>query len=453
MSDQGSGPSLNRVDGGTFTEDDPRWALALRVATSRQFTKAPQLHNILIYICQRALADPTTTIKEHEIGCNVLGRKTDFNPNEDNIVRVQISHLRKKLDEYFATDGRDEPLRIIVPKGSYVPRFTSTLAAVSQAEPPAPVKTSWANPDVARRHNSWIPALAISTCVLALTSLYLWLRPPASKTNSGARNSAPVTDPASQDPFWSRIFGAGEPAEIVVADSCLVVLQDVLHTDLSLDSYLSRGYPDELVNKVQDRDLRDALQLIASRQYTSLGDLNIASRLADLSRDFSSHRAQVRFARYMNIRDFKTHNLILIGSRRAVPWGQLFEAQLNFSLEEDVAKHHFHMRNKRPKPGEPATYFPVESGASSEAYADVAFLPNLGNTGSVLILSGLTMESSEAAGEFVAGKDFAVQLAKLLGPQAVRDRYFEIALKTRAVAGAARSSQIVAYRIIQPGAN
>jgi hypothetical protein len=102
---------------------DDRWSLVLRIAASHQFTRAAQLRDILIYICQRALTDPAASIKEYEIGCNVLGRKPDFNPNEDNIVRVQISHLRKKLDEYFAEDGKDEPVQITVPKGAYVPRF------------------------------------------------------------------------------------------------------------------------------------------------------------------------------------------------------------------------------------------------------------------------------------------------------------------------------------------
>src|ERR1019366_10373764 len=115
--------ALNHADPPRLAEHDGRWPLVLRIAASRQFTKAPQLQDILIYICRRALTDPAASIKEYEIGCNALGRKQDFNPNEDNIVRVQISHLRKKLDEYFATDGKDEPLLITVPKGAYVPRF------------------------------------------------------------------------------------------------------------------------------------------------------------------------------------------------------------------------------------------------------------------------------------------------------------------------------------------
>ena len=440
--------ALNHADAPASVEKDDRWALVLRIAASRQFTKALQLHEILIYICQRALTDPAASIKEYEIGCNALGRKPDFNPNEDNIVRVQISHLRKKLDEYFATDGKDEPLLITVPKGAYVPRFEPRPEVVAVPDSP-PAKVDSAPPAAAGhpRPSPWILPLSISTCVLAIACLYMVFHLPSAHP----ANQAPAPEPVRQDPFWSRFFGAGQSAGIVVADSCLVILQDVLHTDISLGNYLSRQYPEKLLNTAPNRDLRSALQLITSRQYTSLADLNVASRLVELSSEFGPNRAPIRFARHLNIRDFKTQNFVLIGSRRAVPWVQLFEPQLNFSVEEDVATHRFYFRNKRPRPGEPATYVPTESGGSSENYADIALLPNLGNSGSVLILSGITMESSEAAGELVASKDFSRQLARMLGPQAVRDRYFEIVLKTRAVAGAARSSQIVTYRLIQPG--
>ena len=185
---------------------------------------------------------------------------------------------------------------------------------------------------------------------------------------------------------------------MVVADTCLVMLQDILDTDISVADYLSHRYPEELLNKVTDGDLRSALQLIAGRQYTSLADINIATRLVEVSREFGSGRAPIRYARHLNIRDFKTENFVIIGSRRGVPWVQLFEPQLNFSFEEDKAIHRFYFRNKKPKPGEPSTYVPTANGGNVETYADIALLPNLGNTGSVLILSGITMEAAESAG-------------------------------------------------------
>ena len=119
-------------------ESDDRWNLVLRVTGSHTFTKAAQLRDILLYLSRHTLDDPGAAIREYEIGCNVLGRKSDFNPQVDNIVRVQVSHLRKKLAEYFAAEGKDEPVEITIPKGSYVPRFAARADAVAPLETPSP---------------------------------------------------------------------------------------------------------------------------------------------------------------------------------------------------------------------------------------------------------------------------------------------------------------------------
>ena len=437
--------TVNQLAAPVLDQDDGRWALVLRVAASRQFSRAPQLHDILVYICRRALSDPSACIKEHEIGCDALGRRADFNTNEDNIVRVQISHLRKKLDEYFATDGKDEPLLITVPKGAYMPRFEVRVEPAPA--PDAPGETAEPHLAAERRRFPWVTLLAISTGLLAMVCIYLVARP----AGSAALSQSPAPMTVRTDPFWTRLFGEGQRTALVVSDSCLVVLQDTLHSDITLAEFLSPRYPEELLNKAPNRELRSALELVASRQYTSLGDLNIASKLAELSLQFGGNRASVRFARHLNIREFKSENFVLIGSRRSIPWVQLFEQQLNFSFEEDKATHRFRIRNKRPKPGEPETFASMESGTTAETYSVVAMLPNLGNSGSVLILSGITMAASEAAGELVVRKDFAQELTRLLGSRAAHEQYFELLVKTRVVGGTSRSSQIVASRLIQPG--
>jgi hypothetical protein len=428
--------------------NDERWELVQRVVSSRYFSKAPQLRDILIYICQRGLADPAAVIKEHEIGCTVLGRKPDFNPYDDNIVRVQISHLRKKLEEYFTSEGKDEPVQIRIPRGAYLPRFEPNAHAPLSTEIVPPVLPAsvpkLAEPEKPRLF-PFRPSVSILILLAAIFGLYFATR------QAVPRSAAAVIDHrAAPDPFWSRLFGNGQPTGIVIADTCLVMLQDILHSDISVDEYSRREYSSDLLRKVSEPGLRSALELIASRQYTSLADTNVASKMKGISQQFGNSRTSIRYARYLNIRDFKTENFILIGSRRGMPWVQLFDQQMNFALEEDRSTHRFRFRNRNPKPGEAAAYIPTENAGAVETYADIALLPNLGNTGSVLILSGITMEGSEAAGDLVTSSTFAKELERLLGPQGVKDRYFEILLKTRADAGAARNSQIVTYRVIQP---
>src|ERR1700761_9596555 len=68
---------------------DERWLLVCRIADSSQFSRCPQLRGFLLFITSRALAGQAKDVNEHEIARSVLGRSKDFNPQEDNIVRVQ----------------------------------------------------------------------------------------------------------------------------------------------------------------------------------------------------------------------------------------------------------------------------------------------------------------------------------------------------------------------------
>lgn len=437
---------------------EERWALVQRVATSRHLLKAPQLREILLYISRRSLTENPSAISEQEIGCKVLGRRPDFNPNEDNIVRAQVRHLRRKLEEYFSSEGADEPLILTIPKGGYLPHFEPrpVPAAQEPATAPSYAEIPSLPPAVKGRvlHTAKLgrPRLAtvllsVLVTALGLTSLILWRQ-----KESLRRASAPVEGQARRaDPLWSRIFPPGGQTGIVVADTCLVVVQDILDVDLPLGEYLNGGYPEKLIKSVPNRELQAALRLITARQYTSLGDTNLVSKLLDLSRRYGA-QADIRYSRYCSVREFKTGNFILIGSRRGIPWEQLFEPQLNFSLTEDHRTRHYHFRNKAPLPGERAVYGLSGGGnAGQDTYADIALLPNLAGTGSVLILAGIDMAATEAAGELVTSPDFPGVLARLFKsrPGAPPLSHFEILLQAKVMAGTTEDSKIVSYRLPQ----
>ena len=73
---------------------------------------------------------------------------------------------------------------------------------------------------------------------------------------------------------------------------------------------------------------------LASRRYTSIVDLNIASQLSHLPQWSPEHSATV-FARDLKPPDADSSNLILIGSREANPWVSLAEPSMNFVLVAD----------------------------------------------------------------------------------------------------------------------
>ncbi|MGH9521468.1 MAG: hypothetical protein ACRD3E_02920, partial [Terriglobales bacterium] len=116
-----------------------RHALLQRVLWSRQIRRSARIRDFLQYVCERAVREPGVELHEQEIGHRVFGRPPDYNTGEDNLVRVTVSQARKKLEQYFASDGATEPIILEIPKGTYLPVFrlrTDTLAAIEVAAPP-----------------------------------------------------------------------------------------------------------------------------------------------------------------------------------------------------------------------------------------------------------------------------------------------------------------------------
>src|SRR5580698_7761241 len=102
---------------------DRRWQLAQRIAASSSFAKSALLSRFLLYVCEREITGRTSEISEHQIGVLVFGRRSGYNPGEDNIVRNYARQLRHRLERYFQEEGKNEEICIQIPRGTYVPVF------------------------------------------------------------------------------------------------------------------------------------------------------------------------------------------------------------------------------------------------------------------------------------------------------------------------------------------
>lgn len=67
-------------------EHDPRWLLVGRVLASKGFHRADQLRKILLYVSRSAILQPDQVLHEYDIACEVLQRRSNFDPANDNIV-------------------------------------------------------------------------------------------------------------------------------------------------------------------------------------------------------------------------------------------------------------------------------------------------------------------------------------------------------------------------------
>ena len=96
-----------------------------RILESSEFSSIPRRRKLLKFLVEETLAGRDDQLKGYTIGIAVFGRSEGFDPNADPVVRIEAHRLRRDLDGYYMGTGRDDPLRITIPKGRYVPKIVS----------------------------------------------------------------------------------------------------------------------------------------------------------------------------------------------------------------------------------------------------------------------------------------------------------------------------------------
>lgn len=94
-----------------------------RILKSAKFRGSYKQKKFLRFVVNETLKHRATQIKEYTIAISVYGRKEEFDPQVDPIVRVEAGRLRRALEYYYLTDGKNDQVRIEIPKGGYVPAF------------------------------------------------------------------------------------------------------------------------------------------------------------------------------------------------------------------------------------------------------------------------------------------------------------------------------------------
>jgi len=100
---------------------DPARTALEKIEASEIFASADRLRRFLRFAVEAKLAGQESQIKEYVIGREVYDRDEQYDPRIDPIVRVEARRLRAKLEKYYQGEGLTDPIRIDLPKGSYVP--------------------------------------------------------------------------------------------------------------------------------------------------------------------------------------------------------------------------------------------------------------------------------------------------------------------------------------------
>lgn len=137
-----------------------------RVLSSESFARSARARKLLRYLVEQQLAGNAGRLKGFSIAVDVFGKGDSFDPATDTVVRVQAGRMRELLAQYHAGEGRDAPLRIVVPRGSYVPEYhQAEPAAAGEGQPPPDAPAPGADAasgltERSRRRNLLVPVAA-----------------------------------------------------------------------------------------------------------------------------------------------------------------------------------------------------------------------------------------------------------------------------------------------------
>lgn len=434
--DAGRLVELKRADGGPGG-DDPRRRIIERVIRSRTFERTQRLQDLLQYLAEHSLRRPDEPIREQAVGHAVFGRPREYDTSQDNLVRVQASKLRKRLNEYFAGEGADEPEIVELPPGGYGLVFRERPGKV-----PDPTQAEVSRLAEERRRQALTWALALALAAVSAAAIWLLARNAELARRAGpASSSRPLVER-----FWGQALGGDAPPQIVLSDGNMTLFQDLLGRRLTLPEY---RYGQGLPSKIGPGKFSDEFDRVSgwvmSHHFVAFSEVTATVRILDAARA-AGVRPDVRFARMVTSELFTEGAAVLMGNSRVNPWVSLFDESraFRFGFDTEGSRNRAYFTVTAPRENEQARY---EGRWSRYGYCVIAYLPNLDRTGNVVIIEGTDTASTGAGGEMLTNEKRMEEVWRLLAPAGTDFPYFEILLKTHLVDRRADLFSIEAHRV------
>ncbi|HSC16390.1 MAG TPA: hypothetical protein VLI71_14795 [Gammaproteobacteria bacterium] len=226
-----------------------------RILASRCFQQAGRASDFLRFVVEQTLAGSGQRLKGYTIGVEVFGRPADFDAQSDALVRVEAGRLRRRLVEYYASEGAADAVRIQLPRGTYAVEYDFAGAAEQALPAPSPPPD-----DTAQSAQPWrYTAFALGALLVAAVGVVAWQQAELREASRALEAAAAALPQRTE---WPRI---------------LVVPFENLSADPELDAFAA-----SMTEEVMLRLDRLDLFVVASQAtwYGPSGDANLDAAAA-----------------------------------------------------------------------------------------------------------------------------------------------------------------------------
>jgi hypothetical protein len=423
-----------------IAEAEKREALR-RVLASSAFHRSDQLKCLLRYICESEIDGRGGKLDEYTVAVEALGRPRDYSAFEDGTARNRVHNLRRRLENYYQAENPDDPLQILLPKGSYCPVF-------QRHSPAAPMPPPVLLPP------REIPVLAppVRTFSVRLTILLC-----AAAALMGASLATALRRPATAlDPVLSEAWGPilAEKANPLICISTAAQLT-AFQRPVNPPGPPTITSPDLLTWYQSLPGLPPSKEIYLGPSLTSPFWGDVAGALAVtqlLSRAGIIPEALPESA--IKLPALNKRNLLLFGRPGFSRTIDLYLRDKPFRVRVPDESHGTTIWNVEPRTGEPAE-FDAHSvtgrGESETAYGLITVMPSWGDSSlRTVIFSGTLSPGTQAASEFFASGQQLQALLRLFRKEGLTGfpPAYQVVVRSNVSGTSALDVQYVTHRVI-----
>jgi hypothetical protein len=394
-----------------------------RILSSSHFRNSRRYTDLLRFVVQQTLDGHADILKERTLGIEVFDRYPGFDTSGDSIVRVAAAEVRKRIALYYQEEGHEHELRVDLPSGSYVARFRPpsepSPTNVTAPEASEPVQTEKAADSEQKSATApWrkkLAFVAVALLFIAIASVIaLWGR-----SDSGLNR------------FWGPVFESSSPILVCVGTVEPSHIAPDFRKRFTLqmaDTVNGAAQPPTPESGFMDWP---ALTLTDAVQITRITEMLTKHQVHSL----------LRSSENVTLADLRGGPVILVGVLEN-SWTLRLVSTLRFHPRMDFASQKVWIEDSQhPERRNWSTLWGLPYSESSDDYALVTRTRNPLSGQITVIVGGLAMHGSQAAGEFVTNPAYLNTLSRSLRDP---NKNVQIVLKINVIKGEPGPPQIVA---------
>lgn len=354
------------------------------ICASKAFESSATRKELLTYL----FLHRNEQVNEYSIAVEALHRKPDFDPQIDATVRVQISRLRRRLRDFYLSEGAGTGIRFSIPMGSHqlivdgTPNVVLPSNALSLARIPESI------PALVSQENSGNPfshakaTFALGCLVFVLGIICGWQAWRLTQQNRVASRTSAL----ELLPFWKDFYANGKPIQIVLPNPTFFHWTtangaDLMVRDTSINSFMNKEESTALTTLEKQLGRPNLVQtyavssdIVASLQMVHYLDLRNVDVTTSISSDASSDR-------------FEEKNVILLGTTGTL---MPFNAQIGDLYFKLVPHARDTIPNPLPLGSEPKEFKGIDESPTRRIYPGiVTLIPGSSRDSHILILQGV----------------------------------------------------------------